>query len=98
MAPSLILLVLLQFLLSTQHGQVLFAEGMLTALAYIEVLFAIVKLAHGKVQIADTTARRVRLAGNLAVLREQLTQRLDQVLKVMCSSTLYARCRSYYRQ
>ena len=61
----------LLFLLMSQHWQGLFTEGAFAARAYIKPLaITIVQFIRREIQVTDTAARGIGLAGNLAVILE----------------------------
>src|SRR5712692_8887443 len=73
----------LMFLLAAYHRNFGLAQGAFAPLARIEPLFfAVKKLTHRKVHVANTAARAVLLASHLAVLREEVLQTGDQSFKI----------------
>ena len=70
------------FLLLSQHGHKLPSQGLFTSFTDVEALFTVVKLSHGRVQVTDTAASCILLAGDLPVLLEQVVQRDQHRLKV----------------
>lgn len=71
------------FLLAADHGQGLFAQRALARGAHVKPLFfPIMQLTGGRVEIANSTAPVIGLAGHLAITDEEIAQRGNQPLKV----------------
>src|SRR5579885_1050831 len=63
------------FLLAADHAQGLFAQGALASRAHVKTLFfAVAQFAGGEVEITDSTAPALLLAGYLAIAGKEFAQ------------------------
>jgi|SRR5579884_2267277 len=60
----------------------MFAQSVFAPFTKIEPLLTIHQFAHRKMQVANSTARRVWLAGYLTILLKEIVQRKDHLLEI----------------
>src|ERR1700751_4696417 len=88
----------MSLLLFSQHGELVFAKLAFAVGAEIETFFvAVTELTNREVQVADTTAGSVGLAGYLAIMLEEFRQRANHRLKVEGSLIIAASSYSRHR-